>query len=295
MFLKRQKSGLIHLRRWQRLVVALAAGCLLLTASLAVAQEERPENPFADALETDRDSFTPATTTVGARRTVFESAYSFVDNRLVKETHSFPESVARIGIDEDIELRLGWNHEIGGAGSDVSSAGGGDEFDIGTLESESTISYGFKAHLNSQRGWIPESSTILAGRTPTSGESSDTHLVATYVFGWELANRAKLDTGLRYATASEEQDFFNVWAPSVVYKLPVGERIDLHVEYFGLFSQHKDVEFAKHYISPGAHYLVTPDLELGVRLGWGLSDDSARFFMNAGFGWRFGPGVERVE
>jgi hypothetical protein len=35
------------------------------------------------------------------------------------------------------------------------------------------------------------------------------------------------------------------------------------------------------------HYLVTPDLEVGVRVGWGLNDQSARFFSNAGFGWRF--------
>jgi hypothetical protein len=43
----------------------------------------------------------------------------------------------------------------------------------------------------------------------------------------------------------------------------------------------------QHYVSPGVHYLVTDDLEVGVRLGWGLNDQSARFFANVGFGWRF--------
>jgi hypothetical protein len=165
--------------------------------------QEGAESPFEEALETDRDSFTPATTTVGLRRSVLEAAHSFIDNRDVKETHSFPELLLRYGIDEDIELRLGWNYEVGGAGNDVSGAGG-DEFEPGELERESTLSYGFKAHLISQCGLLPASSVILAGRTPTSGESNDTHFVATYVFGWELANRAKLDAALRYATASEE-------------------------------------------------------------------------------------------
>lgn len=32
---------------------------------------------------------------------------------------------------------------------------------------------------------------------------------------------------------------------------------------------------------------ITPDLEIGVHVGWGLSDDSARFFVNAGIGQRF--------
>jgi hypothetical protein len=43
-----------------------------------------------DEIETDRDSFTPATTTAGRGRLVTEFAYSFIDNRTVKETHSVP-------------------------------------------------------------------------------------------------------------------------------------------------------------------------------------------------------------
>ena len=39
--------------------------------------------------------------------------------------------------------------------------------------------------------------------------------------------------------------------------------------------------------SPGDHYLITENLEIGVRVGWGLNEQSARFFSNAGLGWRF--------
>ena len=35
------------------------------------------------------------------------------------------------------------------------------------------------------------------------------------------------------------------------------------------------------------HYLVTPNVELGVRVGWGLNEPVGRFFSNVGFGWRF--------
>jgi hypothetical protein len=79
-------------------------------------REEELENPFEDAIETDRDSFTSATTTVGRGRLVIESAYSFLDNRGVKETHSFPELLGRYGLTERLELRLGWNYEVGGGG-----------------------------------------------------------------------------------------------------------------------------------------------------------------------------------
>ena len=48
-----------------------------------------------------------------------------------------------------------------------------------------------------------------------------------------------------------------------------------------------EVDRTRLYVSPGAHYLVNEDLEVGVRFGWGLNDQSARFFSNVGLGWRF--------
>ena len=41
-------------------------------------------------------------------------------------------------------------------------------------------------------------------------------------------------------------------------------------------------ELNQSYVSPGIHYLVTPDLEVGVRVGWGLGGDAANFFSNVG-------------
>jgi hypothetical protein len=61
----------------------------------------------------------------------------------------------------------------------------------------------------------------------------------------------------------------------------------VHAEYFSIFSTDKAEEFTRHFFSPGAHYLITPDVEVGVRVGWGLNDQSTRFFTNVGFGWRF--------
>ena len=155
------------------------------------------------------------------------------------------------------------------------------------MERESEISYGLKAALTVQDRWLPDSVVILQGFTPTSGIETATDLVATYAFGWELPNRWKLDAAFRYGTGHERGDHFNLWAPSVVLKVPVGERWSVHGEYFGVFSSARAEDFVLHYFSPGVHYLVTPNLEVGVRVGWGLNDQAARFFSNAGIGWRF--------
>ena len=46
-------------------------------------------------------------------------------------------------------------------------------------------------------------------------------------------------------------------------------------------------DFSHHFSSFGGHVLLTPDLELGLRFGFGLNDQSAKFFNNVGIAWRF--------
>src|SRR5262249_6979640 len=169
-------------------------------------------------LETDRDSFTPAIKTVGKGLFILESAYSFIDNKGVAETHSFPELLVRYGLLERLELRLGWNYEVGGGGNDVS----GSPLEIsetgtgGTVVREHRVSYGLKLGVSEQEGWLPQSALLVMGITPTGGESTATQVTAAYIFGWTLPNRWKADFALRYGTNSEEGDHFGVWAPSAV-------------------------------------------------------------------------------
>src|SRR5215831_18645405 len=138
--------------RTSRLAVTLACA-LAIHGAHREAQEPTAESPRREQgerregeIETDRDSFTPATTTAGRGRLIFESAYSFLDNRAVKETHSFPETVFRYGLTDRLELRLGWNYEVGGAGNDASGADVSEEdLPVGKrLERESNLAYGVK-------------------------------------------------------------------------------------------------------------------------------------------------------
>jgi len=249
---------------------------------------EGEEEEEADEIETDRDSFTPATTVAPPCRIIFESAWSFIDNRRVPETHSLPEFIARYGVNEWLELRLGWNYEVGGAPNSISGNAGDPEFATeNEIERESQIFYGFKAALTSQDNFRPQSAVILQVGTPTSGRDTATGLIATYAFGWELANRWKWDSSMRYGYDSVEGDHFNIWAPSTVLKIPFGEQWSAHVEYFGVFSQGRARDSTQHYFSPGIHYLVTRDLEVGIRAGWGLNNQAANFFSNIGLGWRY--------
>ncbi len=273
---------------------------LLAVSGLATAQESEPRGgpslrepgevfgEQAEEIETDRDSFTPATTVVGQRQVLVESSYSFIDNRGGADSHSFPELLTRIGITENVELRLGWNYEIGGGGSVSSTGSPAEEEPFGDgKEEEGNILYGLKVSLTAQDRWLPQSALIVQANTPTAGPETATQFTTGYVFGWTLPNQWVLDSSLRYAAASEEGDHFNLWAPSVVVKIPVSEKWKAHVEYFGIFTDQRENERGSQYISPGIHYLVTRDFEVGIRTGWGLNKDSAHFFSNIGAGVRF--------
>jgi len=248
---------------------------------------QETKNGFEDSIETDRDSYTPSTRTVDVGRWILESSYSFVDNRSVAETHSFPELLLRFGVTDRLELRLGGNYEVGGAGSDVSGGSGGEEFASAELLRESQLLYGIKTRVSDQDGWIPESSLILQGHTPTSGPDPATAFTAGYVFGWELPDEWKLDAAIRYGADKEEGDRYEAWAPSVVLRKMMTEQWNIHAEYFGRYSQNRETDFVRHTFSPGVHYLITPNVELGLRVGWGLNDQTAPFFSNVGLGWRF--------
>ena len=272
-------------RRW-RLVLIVGSMLLLGFAARGGAQTADERAAMEDEnLETDRDSFTPATSTVGRAYTVLESSYSFIDNRIGPETHSFPELLLRRGITDWFELRLGWNFEAGGSGSAVS----GDEFgdDEFQAEKEGSALYGAKIQTSRQSGWTPESSTIVHATTPTSGPAPATTLVVGETFGWTFANGWKWNSAMRFAAASADQDHFDQWAPSTVIKIPVGERWNFHTEYFGIVSSGKESNFSQQFISVGGHVLLTDNFELGLRIGFGLNEQTPRFFDTFGIGWRF--------
>lgn len=266
-----------------RKILSFLAMLLFLAAPHAIAQEAEEE-----PIETDRDSFTPAVTTAGAGRLILEAGYSFIDNRGVPETHSLPEYIARYGFNDWLELRLGTNYEVGGESNAISGGGGGTgDFDSGEIESEAKMIYGFKAAITKQADWMPRSVTIVQATTPTRGPETATHLVAAYVWGWELAEGWAWDSAIRYGDGSEEDDQFDRWAPSTVLKVEVIEQWNAHIEYFGIFTDGRTEELSQSYVSPGIHYLITPNFEVGVRIGWGLGGDAANFFSNVGGGMRF--------
>jgi len=259
-------------------LVAAAWACAAATA------RGQPEATGREELETDRDSFTFAPSTTGPATSILEASYSYIDSRTGPDAHSFPEVLLRRGLGDKVELRLGWNYEAGGPGTVSGSEFGGEDV---IAEDESRVLYGTKVETSDQDGWRPRSAAIVQGYTPVSGPSNRSTVVAGEAFGWRFAGGWEWNSALRYGTGFEKHDAFSQWAPSTVVKVPVGDRWNAHVEYFGIFSTGKEIPLNVQYASCGGHVLVTENLELGLRVGWGLNSTTPGFFSNVGVGWRY--------
>ncbi|MEI6239776.1 MAG: transporter [Planctomycetia bacterium] len=250
---------------------------------------------LAPDLHTDRDAFTPATVCIPSGTVLTEGSYVFIDNQTGLPTNSYPELLWRIGATSRFEWRIGVNYSVGTQGNVVTSVEVGELPLSGNSLYESNLLYGFKMAVTQQIGLLPESCFIMEATTPTFGELFGTSPVATYVFGWELpatlafpaAEPWRVDAAIRYAYAEAETNWFSRWGPSVVLRMPVTDRWEVHAEYFGTFTQGLVDDSSRSFFSPGTHYLLTDTFEVGLRVGWGLGNDAANFFSDAGFGWRW--------
>ncbi|MGY8767492.1 MAG: transporter [Pirellulales bacterium] len=215
-------------------LVAIGVSALVGFSSSAMAQE-------VDEIETDRDAFTRSPRIVAPGRFVMEGSYTFLEQDAEYDGHLYPDLLVRYGLNERLELRLGWNYEVNKY-SQLKHVEAEEE-------KEGLMIYGAKFFLTEADCWMPDSSVILSGYTPTSGESNDTDFSIEYAAGWEWENGLELETGLRWYSLAEQEDHFTEWAPSIVLKSPIfTERVTGHVEYFTELSTGREDNYTMHYV-----------------------------------------------
>lgn len=269
------------------LTVCLGIALTLAVAPFAPPGSARGEEATGKDLGTDRDAFTPSTKTIAPGTLLSEGSYVYIDNRSGLPTNNVPEYLLRIGGTDWLEWRFGVDYSVNAQGNVVTSVEVGEgRFDGLTLY-EANILYGLKADISDQDGLIPEGCLIMEAGTPTNGDLWGTVPVATVVAGYEFPGEIRIDGSLRYSYAEWETGWFSRWAPTVILRVPVTERWELHAEWFETFTQGLPIDTVRPFFSPGTHYLLMENLEVGIRIGWGLNDTAAGFFSDTGVAWRY--------
>ena len=258
-----------------------------------------------EPIETDRHDFTMSPRTVGAGVVQVEGGYSYFykdENDEIESSHTTPEWVTRIGLTEDLELRVRWNY--------AWQFRNGEE-ELNDLDSAEDIRYGLKLALTEHNGWIPESAVRIIGSSHTGGSDfttnraqfgmdlvyewkneADWSLAGSTGFGTDGVGEFSLASFASQSLTDAEgedggRDRFTAIAQSVALGMPITERMELYLEYFGIFSHGLQNEFNLNFFNTGVDYLLSPDLVIDVRVGAGLNEQADDFFVGVGGAYRF--------
>jgi len=259
-----------------------------------LSHEEDPDGPIS----TDRPTFTPANTVVPRGRVQFESGFTF-SNETTSATrttlYDLPELAMRWGLFNRVEFRTFWQ---GQTWTQTQFRPGGPWRLGGGL---SDMEVGFKWQLltnDKERKWIPTTALITSIYAPTGGTSVlGSHTVEPYVnliYGWSLTDKLTLAGSTGYLEMRQTDlgrgrpaDSFQRYHQSLVAFFAVNKRTTLFYEwYVWMFTNAADNR-PTHYMDGGIIYLLTPNMQLDLRAGFGLSDRPDDFFTGVGYSVRF--------
>lgn len=160
----------------------MARVIVVATVFVVAAAEALSGQDARTPIETDRPDFTEASSVVGYGRIQVESGWTYTRSRDdgAAGEHSWPEMLARFGLTQAVELRLG----VGAVSTKQVSGKQVTVFE--------DLYLGTKIALGEQRGTIPQLAVMLQAAFPTGDDrlSSDRVLPgAALLAGWSTAGR----------------------------------------------------------------------------------------------------------
>jgi hypothetical protein len=258
-------------------------------------QKEDPDGP----INTDRPTFTPANTVVPPGRLQFESGFTYNLQQRGKANdniYDLPELAMRYGVRDRMEFRVFWEgptfaQPASSPGHRGTRLGGGSDMEVG-----------FKWQLfagNKDRKWIPTTALITSVIAPTGGSSplssGSAEPYINLIYGWSIGEKLTLAGSTGYLGQRQQPvpashilaDNFQRFHQSLVAFYTVGERTTLFYEWYVLMFTNSTNNLPNHFMDGGVLYRVSPNIQLDLRAGFGLSGRPDDFFTGTGLSFRF--------
>lgn len=244
--------------------------------------------PIEEPLASDRPDFTESALTVPRGRAQLEMGYTLSydrekGRRVTDQT--FPEALLRVGLVDDLELRIGWvglsfTEELFRERNDVGRTVSRNPHDRGATD----LYLGFKTHLLTQGPYNPELALIPAITAPsgsTSKTSGDVDPEVKIAWEWAFSPKVGLAGNINFAVPTEEGERFFQPSASITLGVDWTDWLGSYVEYFGFYPNAIGTD-AAHYVNGGLTFPITPNLQFDVRAGAGLNEEADDFFTGAG-------------
>ncbi len=254
----------------------LVAISLLVAVPTLVAEEE---------LVTDRPDQTESSEVVQAGRVQVEIGFTrSIDDEASVETttDSGPETLVRIGLARNFELRLGFAgyqwEEVDPDGAPIVESDGPADTNIG-----------FKLKLADEKGQRP-AIALIAGTTLPTGDTEfstdDPDPAFRVTFANTLTDRLSIGYNAGVAWASEEDaDRLSRFEWTAALGITATDRIGLYVELFGDAAL-SDSGGPANSFNGGLTWLVRDNVQLDLAVGIGLSDAADDGYAGVGVSFR---------
>jgi len=235
-------------------------------------------------ITTDRPDFTEASVTVGKGVVQLETGYTFTrndDDGLRTDTHSFPESLLRVGMfAEWFEFRVDWNYLV-----ERNDLGGVSDTDSGAED----LTLGAKIALTGQDKWLPETGVILQMSVPTGADEFTADEVlpgVNYLYGWNLTEDEAWtlggSTGFNANNDDVTEDTYTLFSQSVTLGHSWSECVGSYAEWYVLSPVDADTDQTQSYFNGGFTVLLNDNVQWDIRAGVGLNEAADDFFAGSG-------------
>ncbi|WP_091422162.1 transporter [Formosa sp. Hel1_31_208] len=252
----------------------------LFCSTALFAQNDNNQETPSEPLVTDRPDATESPTTIvpGFIQVETGGAYeSFKDNIIKFETYTYNTTLVRLGLLDNLELRLGWNFTEGrnsinsNLWSDVTSG-------------FSPLLLGTKIAVTEEKGWRPQIGVLGHVYLPfTAGEDykpETTGVDFIFAFAHTLSERSSLgyNLGARWQDDSPEASY--IYSMSYGYSLT--DTLGTYIEIYGNVPENSK---ANHLWDAGLTYLISNNVQLDATVGSGITADQD-LLLSAGVSFR---------
>lgn len=249
--------------------------------------------PLIEPLVSDRPDFTESTEPVPRGHFQLESGYTFTydrEQRQRRREHVAPELLLRAGLFDRFELRLGWpgyswTRELFQTESSAGRPVSREEASQGA----SDPSVGFKFKFCEQENLRPHLAVIAEMSAPSGSRgvsAGDVEPTAKLLWSYDWSESLALSGNANLSLPREAGDRFVQVGHSVSLSVSWSDTVGTYIEYFGFYPNARDSDCA-HTLNGGITYLVTDNLQLDWRAGFGLNEEADDFFTGIGFVWRW--------
>lgn len=252
-----------------------------------------PAAPLTEPLVTDRPDATESTDAVPWGHTQIELGWTFTYDREHDERtrdHVLPELLMRIGLAENLELRLGWEGVALQAEAHEERSDQGRRFTAESHETSATdMEVAFKIKLADQEGLLPHFGAIAGLSLPTGGHavtSGDVDPSVVLLWAYDVTDWFAVAGNILLGTPTSEDGRFFQTGATLSTAFALTDELGMYTEYFGFYPSDRGSD-CEHSLNGGFTYLITDNVQVDVRVGFGLNEQAPDFFTGTGLAIRF--------